>query len=151
MLTCPRDGSGLLWQNTDRGPLDRCAQCAGMWVPSVVVARHGGTMPRDAQLRERGTPTQLQCPSDGSVLVAIHHHGIEVDACTKCNGVWLDAGELDRLRAAHASANGQDSRDQGRTASDVLGGIEGRAEVSDLASETTSSVFDFLGDLFSGF
>jgi Zn-finger nucleic acid-binding protein len=39
-------------------------------------------------------------------LVMAERQGIEIDYCSKCRGVWLDRGELDKLigRAAPAPA-----------------------------------------------
>jgi uncharacterized protein len=40
----------------------------------------------------------VRCPlCPDSVLVVSHRHGIEVDHCPTCRGVWLDRGELDHL------------------------------------------------------
>ncbi len=32
------------------------------------------------------------------------HHGIEVDVCPSCKGIWLDRGELDKLLSDAAPA-----------------------------------------------
>lgn len=34
------------------------------------------------------------CPKCGMQLIEIDYHGIAVDKCSGCDGVWLDAGEL---------------------------------------------------------
>jgi len=39
-------------------------------------------------------PHALRCPRDQSVLVQENLAGIDVDRCTTCEGIWLDAGEL---------------------------------------------------------
>ncbi len=39
----------------------------------------------------------MRCPKCGAELVAIAYHGIELDKCTACQGVWLDCGELAQL------------------------------------------------------
>lgn len=40
----------------------------------------------------------MQCPTCSSAkLDARHSHGIEVDVCSSCGGVWLDRGELDKI------------------------------------------------------
>ena len=48
----------------------------------------------------------MRCPVDGETLVMSDHHGVEIDYCPKCRGVWLDRGELDKIieRAAGAEA-----------------------------------------------
>lgn len=39
----------------------------------------------------------MQCPVDGAELVMTERHGVEIDYCPKCRGVWLDRGELDKI------------------------------------------------------
>ena len=39
----------------------------------------------------------MNCPFDGSPLQAVVRHGIEIDWCPSCKGVWLERGELDRI------------------------------------------------------
>lgn len=39
----------------------------------------------------------LKCPKCGMDLIQIDYKGIEVDKCGGCDGIWLDAGELDRV------------------------------------------------------
>ena len=60
----------------------------------------------------------MQCPVDGETLVMSDRHGVEIDYCPKCRGVWLDRGELDKIidragsgpAAAPASAPAQSPR-----------------------------------------
>jgi hypothetical protein len=46
---------------------------------------------------EAAKETRRLCPLDGSTLNKEIAHGVIVDRCTQCQGVWLDAGELDRI------------------------------------------------------
>ncbi len=39
----------------------------------------------------------MRCPKCGMVLKEIDYRGINVDKCFSCDGVWLDAGEIDVL------------------------------------------------------
>jgi len=39
----------------------------------------------------------VDCPACKGVMVIAEHQRIEVDYCTKCSGVWFDAGELELL------------------------------------------------------
>ncbi|MEN0086358.1 MAG: zf-TFIIB domain-containing protein [Leifsonia sp.] len=39
----------------------------------------------------------MKCPNDQAVLVMSERHGIEIDYCPECRGVWLDRGELDKI------------------------------------------------------
>ncbi|QCX39478.1 hypothetical protein FF125_13905 [Aureibaculum algae] len=41
----------------------------------------------------------MKCPIDGSELEKrMHENTVEVDACNKCGGVWLDANELEKIQ-----------------------------------------------------
>ena len=48
----------------------------------------------------------MKCPIDNFDLVMSERHGIEIDYCPQCRGVWLDRGELDKIieRAAPQEA-----------------------------------------------
>ncbi|MFA6031369.1 MAG: zf-TFIIB domain-containing protein [Myxococcota bacterium] len=39
----------------------------------------------------------LLCPACRVDLVMSDRQGIEIDYCSKCRGVWLDRGELDKI------------------------------------------------------
>ena len=39
----------------------------------------------------------MRCPVDGQTLVMSERHGVEIDYCPECRGIWLDRGELDRI------------------------------------------------------
>ncbi|UCD35001.1 MAG: zf-TFIIB domain-containing protein [Nitrospiraceae bacterium] len=39
----------------------------------------------------------MKCPKCGMDLIAVDYRGIEVDKCSGCQGIWLDAGELEAV------------------------------------------------------
>ncbi len=39
----------------------------------------------------------MKCPKCGLQLIQIDYKGIKVDRCSGCEGVWLDAGELETI------------------------------------------------------
>jgi uncharacterized protein len=39
----------------------------------------------------------MKCPKDGFSLETRTFHGVAVDTCTHCGGMWLDAGELELI------------------------------------------------------
>ena len=39
----------------------------------------------------------MHCPKCGNNLIEIDYKGIAVDKCSHCDGVWLDAGELEQV------------------------------------------------------
>jgi hypothetical protein len=43
----------------------------------------------------------MKCPKDGHDLVEEELEGVRLDRCSFCEGIFLDAGELDQLFAKH--------------------------------------------------
>lgn len=39
----------------------------------------------------------MRCPKCGMELIEIDYKGIIVDKCSECDGIWLDAGELEAV------------------------------------------------------
>lgn len=48
---------------------------------------------RDAERKSH----YMKCPKCGADLKMEHYHGIEIDRCTECAGIWFDAGEAELL------------------------------------------------------
>lgn len=46
----------------------------------------------------------MRCPKCGQSLSAEQHSAVEVDVCSNCRGLWLDANELDRILASREDA-----------------------------------------------
>ena len=38
-----------------------------------------------------------RCPKCGAPLVPVPYRGVELDKCSRCQGLWLDFGELDQV------------------------------------------------------
>jgi hypothetical protein len=52
----------------------------------------------DAAAREAERRTHyMKCPKDGYDLVSSAYHGVQIETCPHCDGMWLDAGELDAV------------------------------------------------------
>jgi hypothetical protein len=62
----------------------------------------------------------MKCPKDGYDLVSEGLHGVTVDTCPHCGGIWLDAGELEVI-SKHADRHGL----LGRIFGDVLQALRG--------------------------
>ncbi len=39
----------------------------------------------------------MQCPRCNQDLIEIKKHGVLIDTCTTCGGIWLDKGELGKI------------------------------------------------------
>jgi uncharacterized protein len=69
---------------------------------------------QEAQEAERRTHL-MKCPKDGYDLATSTYHGVQIETCPHCGGMWLDAGELEAV--AHEERPGLFSR----VFSDALG------------------------------
>ena len=52
-----------------------------------------------ARARQERTQHYMKCPKCGSDLAERDMEHVKVDTCPNCGGVWLDAGELNLVRA----------------------------------------------------
>lgn len=39
----------------------------------------------------------MKCPKDGYDLTSSGYHGVQIETCPHCGGMWLDAGEIDAV------------------------------------------------------
>ena len=46
----------------------------------------------------------MKCPKCGYDLITGEWHGVQIDQCTHCHGIWFDKGEAESL-LAHPSPN----------------------------------------------
>ena len=100
---CPHHGKALLPQRVSGGrQMEICSHCQGLWlVPATVASLVGHALrPAAVAALPPARPfSALPCPMDGSGMRALRSHGVEIDLCARCGGVWLDAGELEQLLA----------------------------------------------------
>lgn len=92
---CPLDGTELLPANPDGA--SGCPDCRGLWLPGPLVSDCVGDEVTKALKGTRGEGTPLACPDDQVNLTEIRFHGIALDLCTDCCGVWFDRKDLDGL------------------------------------------------------
>jgi Zn-finger nucleic acid-binding protein len=48
---------------------------------------------RDAERKSH----YMKCPKDGYDLASSMYHGVQIEACPHCGGMWLDAGEVEAV------------------------------------------------------
>ena len=110
MLRCPADSHPLVSHAQGAASFAVCGECAGVWIDGETLARSApeadalplsSRRPRGVALRR---PGDRGCPSCARGLAGERVEGIEIDRCTACGGVWLDAGEYDAVRARRPPA-----------------------------------------------
>jgi Zn-finger nucleic acid-binding protein len=111
MARCPlcRTQVGLI--KYEGVPIYNCGTCGGHWLTpnklDVILARRDVVMPEPVQRRmieianESNSSQRLWCWTCGREMVKEafkHWDEIQIDRCTKCGGVWLDRGELEKCQ-----------------------------------------------------
>lgn len=112
-MNCPRDAFTLQPLAAGRCVVFRCDHCRGIWLSRETLRSLSEHLARPEVLAPpvagraviAGTRPCPVCSPEP--LAKLTTHGIEVDVCPNCQGVWLDAGELRAVarrgpRAAHS-------------------------------------------------
>lgn len=117
-MNCPHCVNPLETSAYERVTLDRCAKCKGVWldegeIVTVVEVREASFSPdvvREAIARAfAGIPPSVVagakvvgCPKCGEEMRLLNYgydSGVIIDRCMAAHGVWLDAGELEKVQA----------------------------------------------------
>ncbi len=51
----------------------------------------------------------MNCPRCSTTLLMSDKHGVEIDYCPSCRGIWLDRGELEKIIEREFSMTSQQS------------------------------------------
>ena len=60
----------------------------------------------------------MHCPKCGADLTVEDYHGVEIDRCPECDGIWFDAGEAELLMEKESAGFGGIFRA-------IVGGVRG--------------------------
>jgi Zn-finger nucleic acid-binding protein len=121
-MHCPKDGATLKTQTYEANiRVDVCPSCRGMWLDKGELEQIQATVERDhseklaaipkrphaaAQARQSEQPT-LSCPRCGHPMQRKEHPScshVLIDVCARCEGIWLDEGEIEELEQAYERA-----------------------------------------------
>jgi uncharacterized protein len=56
----------------------------------------------------------MRCPLDNASMREVPRRGVKIDVCPECRGIWLDAGELEKMLAGAETWEEEDFRDRDR-------------------------------------
>ncbi|MGE0707403.1 MAG: zf-TFIIB domain-containing protein [Planctomycetota bacterium] len=126
---CPKCRSGLLHVERRGLVVELCPGCRGQWLDpgelTVLVEVYRKLAAR------QGAGAGVFCVRCGDVeLRELCFPGTQVaiDVCPQCEGVWLDAGELELVQRAVATLVARDEPDLARRAVELLGEAERAGE-----------------------
>lgn len=113
-MNCPRCRTELETHSINDIEIDECRNCQGIWLDAERLRRLKDQADPDLQWmdfelwnhagRFHVAEKPIDCPACAVALVGIDYSntGVEIDYCTACRGVWLDADELGKI-IAHLS------------------------------------------------
>jgi len=107
---CPRDESAMAREPRDAllrtVQVDVCPKCEGLFLDKGEVKSLTGHANLHKLLTKYlgfDTDSALHCPECGNRMDGEDVAGTRLDVCIKCYGVWLDPGEIDKLRSLRES------------------------------------------------
>jgi len=117
-MKCPRTGEPLVKRKFGDLEVDISQGCGGIWferfeLPKVQYQDHKLGELIVEQLREHANPLldtspRINCPRDTDVVMMRRYYSpkqqMEIDECPACGGVWLDAEQLEGIRALFSNA-----------------------------------------------
>ncbi len=62
----------------------------------------------------------MRCPLCNVPMREVRRRGVKIDVCPECRGVWLDAGELERMLTSAEIWEEEDFRARERDEEEVL-------------------------------
>lgn len=104
-MKCPRHYTAPLERTRLEGiDVAQCPQCTGFWLEAAELRRVLAAMDRtsSSQLASPACPEDeapMRCPRCGAVAVLVSMAPVRINVCSACQGVWLDAHELEKLKA----------------------------------------------------
>lgn len=106
---CPRDRSVLVEHRIEGLNVDVCPTCLGSFFDGIELRRIAGQKDLALKLGDvhGHADAPLLCCACGERMHLDKVQGVELDHCANCLGVWLDAGEIERL-AHHTGPAAQD-------------------------------------------
>jgi Zn-finger nucleic acid-binding protein len=123
-MICPKCQEPHLQTTRVKGKdltVEACSKCKGIWFDAGELGRAMAMAEAPLSVPRNAVRLVSQCPKCGKPLYAFHYPGtrVAIEACRRCAGLWLDAGEFGEIRKARESLPPQ--AESGETAGDVEG------------------------------
>ena len=151
-MKCPREGTALVFVDDGNHMRDRCPKCEGTLLDreEVVAAlgkREGHTVALAADKVASLPEGKLACPRDGAAMRRLDHEQVELDLCPECCSLWLDAGELEKIRGLKGKGGARAGKAALAGAAGVAAVAVAGATVAAAASPNKQGLASGLGDV----
>ena len=108
MTACPIEQGELYKIKYIGVEVEECRKCQGIWLSCESVKELYNKFYLEVpakiyhefepNINHRSWPSKIRCPNDQVILTTYEFKNIEIDICEKCKGLWLDKGEIDKIR-----------------------------------------------------
>ncbi len=145
-ISCPRCNMMMTEILVETAHIDECPKCRGRFFDqgemfaALGATADGSYWDRD----ETAGPVReghLKCPrcKGGMLAQDISHESttVEIDRCNECTGIWLDAGEADKIMSIGAAMADVVKAEQARAKADLDG-------LGDVDFRSTNLLYRFL-------
>lgn len=115
-MNCPKCGKKLHPMTLEGVDFDYCTACKGMWFDKdemAAMADLPADIPKPGDVKGTAVWTKLPCPRCLTVLKEMNlvaDDDLRIDHCPRCQGIWLDKGELKRVEKIAARIEDPRSR-----------------------------------------
>ena len=106
VIDCPRCSEPMDLRCIDIGDVcmdfDICFVCDGVFLDDGEMRKITDNKPLETWLVDymgNETDSELTCPRCASPMNEEDVHGVSLDICLKCHGIWFDGGELDEIKS----------------------------------------------------
>ncbi|MDW8345270.1 MAG: zf-TFIIB domain-containing protein [Verrucomicrobiae bacterium] len=94
---CPKCDTALLIVFMGDVEVDLCDRCRGLWLDDGELESLGGPPATDQTVIQG--KTRYLCPRCDQPMRLVRRCDVELEECPRGHGIWLDAGELEHLKA----------------------------------------------------
>ena len=109
-----------------RTVVDQCRSCGGIWFDRKELEAIMDLAARDMTIPATAEETRRTCPRDFEKLLTFRYPQTEVmiDMCRRCDGLWLDGGELTEIRKIRSQLDEHGELKKTTPATGIVGGLE---------------------------
>lgn len=153
MLKCPKCENNLKEITYKGVKINECENCKGKWFDRDELRKAKDRTDDDLRWLDfdlfedkagkyNTSPSKLNCPKDGVAMTALTYADSKViiDKCDKCDGVWLDSNEFEKVikyleHVVILQPASQYAKDSLKEFTEILTGPENRiSEIKDFMS-----------------
>ncbi len=106
--------------------VDQCRTCGGIWFDRTELEAIMDLAVKNLSIPSGAEDTKRTCPRDFEKMVTFRYPqtDVMVDMCSRCDGLWLDGGELTEIRKVRNQLEEQGELKKDGPAKGIIGGLE---------------------------